>query len=232
MILQVALLPLALSQELCPNSTFDKETIEEFVVGHINDQRYKLLRGLQLNGPWQGKDKWTAETQGYGKKLPTGKTMNKLEWSCNLEKRAKAALDPKCTDVEPNDPQGKTGLFYKMDIDWGVPELTSAAWAWMEQIEKFAVSDDAISDKQVTFKDHALREYLNLMRPSTKRIGCAEALCVENGVNKYRAFCITDKEPLKDNGVVYKAGNGGCDKGEKCPKGLTCEIGMCAKANP
>ncbi|RCN24121.1 hypothetical protein ANCCAN_30189 [Ancylostoma caninum] len=64
--------------DLCPNSTFDKDVIDELVLGHINDQRYKLLRGLQLNGPWQGKDKWTSETQGYGKKLPKGKTMNKL----------------------------------------------------------------------------------------------------------------------------------------------------------
>ncbi|RCN38983.1 hypothetical protein ANCCAN_15076 [Ancylostoma caninum] len=102
----------------------------------------------------------------------------------------------------------------------------------MEQIEKFAVSDDAISDKQVTFKDHDLREYLNLMKPSTKRIGCAEVLCKENGVNKYRAFCITDREPLKDNDMVYKAGKGGCDKGENCPNGFTCEIGMCARTKP
>ncbi|KAL6732265.1 hypothetical protein Aduo_003042 [Ancylostoma duodenale] len=232
MILQVPLLALASSQELCPDSKFDKEIIDGLVVGHINDLRYRLLSGLQLNGPWQGRDHWTQETQGYGKKLPLGKTMNKLEWNCNLEKKAKAALDPKCTDVEPIAPKGKTGLFYKMDIDWGEPELTSAAWAWMEQIEKFTVSDNAISNKQVIFKDHNLREYLNLMRPSITKIGCAEALCVENGVNKYRAFCLTDKEPLKDNDVVYKAGKGGCDKGQKCPNGYTCERGLCAKAKP
>ncbi|EYB82956.1 hypothetical protein Y032_0346g3142 [Ancylostoma ceylanicum] len=214
---------------ICPNSPFDKEIIEETVIGHFNDMRYRLLKGLQLNGPWQGKDKWTSETQGYGKKLPKGKTMNELVWSCDFEKEAKAALNPKCTNDQPKAPNGKTGLFYKMDIDWDVPEITSAAWAWMEEIEKSAVRDNAISNKAVTFKDAALRQYLNLMRPSITKIGCAEVLCKEKGVNKYRAFCLTDQAPLKDNEVVYEAGKGGCDKGETCPKGLTCKKGLCAK---
>ncbi|RCN29174.1 hypothetical protein ANCCAN_25070 [Ancylostoma caninum] len=107
------LLPLASSQGLCPGSPFDEETIKESVVGHINDHRYKLLKGLQPNGPWQDRDKWTSETQGYGKKLPMAKTMNEVEWNCNLEKKAKALLDPQCTDDEPKAPKGKTGLFYK-----------------------------------------------------------------------------------------------------------------------
>ncbi|RCN39004.1 hypothetical protein ANCCAN_15097, partial [Ancylostoma caninum] len=98
--------------EICSKSTFDKDIIEENVLGHINDQRYRLLRGLQQNGPWQGRDKWTNKTQGYGKALPKGKTMNELKWSCDLEKEAKTALNPKCTSDQPKAPSGKTGLFY------------------------------------------------------------------------------------------------------------------------
>ncbi|KAL6732244.1 hypothetical protein Aduo_003024 [Ancylostoma duodenale] len=220
----------SLLSEICPNSTFDQEIIEENVLSHINDQRYRLLSGQQLNGPWQGRDKWTKETQGYGKPLPKGKTMNALKWSCDLEKQAKAALNPKCTSDQPKTPAKKTGVFYRMDIDWEEPELTSAAWAWTKEIDESAVSSNAISNKAVTFKDSALREYLNLMRSSTTKIGCAEVLCKENGMNKYRAFCLTDKPPLKDNEVVYEAGKGGCDKGEKCPNGFTCKKGLCAKS--
>ncbi|RCN52746.1 hypothetical protein ANCCAN_01122, partial [Ancylostoma caninum] len=213
---------------LCPDSPFDKDTIETYIVGDINDKRYRILKGLQLNGPWQGEDKWTSETQGYGKKLPMGKTMNEVEYDCPLEKEAKAALNPNCTYDIPNAPAGKTGIFYSKDIDYDVPEITSAVSEWMEEIENFAVSDIAISDKEVTFKDNALREYLSLMRPSITKIGCAEVLCKDNGMNKYRAFCLTDQPALKADDVVYEAGKGGCDEGEKCQQGKCDTFGMCS----
>ncbi|EPB69044.1 hypothetical protein ANCCEY_11861 [Ancylostoma ceylanicum] len=231
---EVFLLPVASSQTqaqvpmICPNSPFEKEYIDDYVVGKINDERYALLAGLTLNGPWQGRDKWTPETQGYGKKLPKGKTMNNLVYSCELEKEADAALNHTCSYNEPNAPAGKTGIFYSMDIDWDVPEMMSAAWAWMEEIEHFAVSDHAISDKAVTFHDLAIRQYLNLMRSNITKIGCAEALCKENGLNKYRAYCLIDQPPLKIGDIIYEAGSGGCDKGEHCPQGTKCgQFGMC-----
>ncbi|EYC12974.1 hypothetical protein Y032_0045g1193 [Ancylostoma ceylanicum] len=76
--LQVFLLPLASPQNVCPNSTFDKEYIDDYVVGKINDERYGLLAGLTINGPWQGRDNWDPEKQGYGKKLPKGRRMYQL----------------------------------------------------------------------------------------------------------------------------------------------------------
>ncbi|RCN48429.1 hypothetical protein ANCCAN_05424 [Ancylostoma caninum] len=147
---------------LCPNSTFDKDIIEEYVIRSINDARYKILSGLQLNGPWQGRDEWSSETQGYGKKLPLGKTMNLVEYDCQLEQEAKAALNPNCTYDIPNAPVGKTGIFYNKDIDWDVPEIGSAVAEWLEEIDEFAVSDHAISDTNVTFQDNTLREYLSV----------------------------------------------------------------------
>ncbi|EYC12949.1 hypothetical protein Y032_0045g1175 [Ancylostoma ceylanicum] len=67
-----------LFSDVCPNSSFEQEYIDDYIVGKINDERYGLLAGLTLNGPWQGKDKWTPETQGYGKKLPKGRRMYQL----------------------------------------------------------------------------------------------------------------------------------------------------------
>ncbi|EPB69042.1 hypothetical protein ANCCEY_11859 [Ancylostoma ceylanicum] len=214
-------------RRICQNSSFDADIIDVNVIGEINDKRYEVLRGLVINGPWQGKDKWTPETQGYGKKLPKAKTMNNLVYDCELEKEAKTLLDPKCTDVEPTAPTGKTGIFYSKDMDWDVPDITSAVTEWMEEISEFAVSDIAITDKEVTFKDNALREYLNLMRPNLTKIGCAEVLCNDKGMSKYRAFCLTDQSPLKLDDVVYEAGNGGCKEGEQCPQGSCDQFGMC-----
>lgn len=67
----------SISDPICPDSPFEKDIIEHNVVGHINDYRFLLLRGLQPNGPWNGK--------GYGKQLPKGRTMNKMVgWNLNL----------------------------------------------------------------------------------------------------------------------------------------------------
>lgn len=49
-----------------------------------------------------------------------------------------------------------------MDIDWGEPDIVSAVSSWMEEITQFPVSDYAITQNEVKFRDLAIREYLNV----------------------------------------------------------------------
>ncbi|KAK6726237.1 hypothetical protein RB195_004513 [Necator americanus] len=206
---------------LCKGGTYDEEYIHDYVVQSINDHRYTLLRGTELNGPWNGK--------GYGKKFPRAKTMNKLEYSCNLEKKAFALLDKSCSTNTPTGPNGTAALFYHNDVDFDDPELYSAIWDWSEQIREFAVSDDAITKKQVVYKDkdRNLYEYLTFMRAAISKIGCADITCRDGDLRKYRAVCLVNRDPLKDGDVVFKAGLGGCKNGETCRNGVCDEFGLC-----
>ncbi|KAK6730219.1 hypothetical protein RB195_006964 [Necator americanus] len=172
-----------------------------------------LLRGFEPNGQWNG--------TGYGKDLPLPKTMNKVEYNCNLEKKAFALLDQSCSTKAPTGPDGTTALFFHIDVDFDGPELFSAVWDWAKQINKFAVSDVAITNKQVVYKDQDrnLYEYLNLMRAVTSKIGCADITCKDGDLRKYRAVCLLNRNPLTNGAVVYKAGSGGCNKGETCQSG-------------
>ncbi|KAK6730220.1 hypothetical protein RB195_006964 [Necator americanus] len=225
----VLLLPPTLPQDveeckpkpLCKGGTYDEEYIRVYVVQTINNHRQVLLRGFEPNGQWNG--------TGYGKDLPLPKTMNKVEYNCNLEKKAFALLDQSCSTKAPTGPDGTTALFFHIDVDFDGPELFSAVWDWAKQINKFAVSDVAITNKQVVYKDQDrnLYEYLNLMRAVTSKIGCADITCKDGDLRKYRAVCLLNRNPLTNGAVVYKAGSGGCNKGETCQSGVCDQYGFC-----
>ncbi|KAK6727163.1 hypothetical protein RB195_005089 [Necator americanus] len=225
----VLLLPSTLPQNvedttpktLCKGGTYNEEYIRDYVVQPINNHRYALLRGSEPNGPWNG----TA----YGKKFPLPMTMNRLEYDCSLEEKAFALLAGCCSKDTPASPTGTTALTYRIDLDYDDPELFLAVWGWTNQINKFAVSDNAIADKRVVFKnnDRDLYDYLHLMRAVSSKIGCADISCSRGDVRIYRAICLLNKNPLADGGVVYNVGLGGCAKGGTCQEGVCDQFGFC-----
>ncbi|EYC12905.1 hypothetical protein Y032_0045g1150 [Ancylostoma ceylanicum] len=108
-----------------------------------------------------------------------------------------------------------------MDIDWDEPDILTAMDSWTNEINEFAMQQ--VGTDKVIYRDPVVRNWLNLIRPDITKIGCAEITCVENGLNKYRAYCLVDKAPLKLGDVVYEVGKGGCKNGEKCPSGFKCD---------
>ncbi|ETN86810.1 hypothetical protein NECAME_05802 [Necator americanus] len=225
----VLLLPPTLPQDvedttpkpLCEGGTYNEKYIRDYVVQTINNHRYALLRGSALNGPWNG--------TVYGKKFPLAMTMDRLEYNCNLEKKAFALMGECCSTKAPTAPDGTTALFYQIDQDFDDHELFSAVWNWTKQINKFAVSDDAIRAKQVVYrnKDRNLYEYLTLVRAVSSKIGCADITCRRGNSIKYIALCLLNRNPLTDGAVVYKVGLGGCNRGETCQNGICDQFGFC-----
>ncbi|KAK6726271.1 hypothetical protein RB195_004534 [Necator americanus] len=204
-------------EPMCKGGRYDKKYIRGKVLAIINERRGDLAAGWEANGPFNGKS--------YGKQPPEAEAMNKMEYSCSLERMAFALLDQSCSTNTPTAPNGMTALFYHDDAKHNF-DLMSAIWKWDSQIEKFTISDEAITDEQVVYKnkDHNLWEYLNLMRDTTSEMGCAEITCRDGDLRKYRAVCLLNNSPLKDGDVVYKAGNGGCNTLEKCRRGGLCEF--------
>ncbi|RCN53108.1 hypothetical protein ANCCAN_00659 [Ancylostoma caninum] len=82
---------------------FPKDNLDAFV-SELNRRRKLMVEGNQQNGP-----------QGNGN-LPKGENVREMEWSCNLEKKAIAALNltcpTECPTQSPNVPDGTTGFFY------------------------------------------------------------------------------------------------------------------------
>ncbi|KIH62813.1 SCP-like protein [Ancylostoma duodenale] len=192
----------------------DKNVIEEYIVRNMNrNARYLLLSGKQNNGPG-------------GPMFPKGKYMNNVRWACKLEKQAIAALGTKCGYDEPKAPAGMSGMFFNLDIDWDEPDIYTAMHSWANEINEFAMQNVGKTD--VKYDNPQVRNWVNLVRPDITKIGCADITCVENGLNKYRAYCLVDKPPLNLGQVMYEAGNGGCKYGESCAAGFKCDkYGFC-----
>ncbi|ETN77742.1 hypothetical protein NECAME_10834 [Necator americanus] len=303
-IFQVLVFPPTLSyndvslKPMCKGGRYDTKYIRGKVLAIINERRGDLAAGWETNGPFNGKS--------YGKQPPEAEAMNKMDYSCSLERMAFALLDQSCSTNTPTAPNGMTALFYHDDAKHNF-DLMSAIWKWDSQIEKFTISDEAITDEQVVYKnkdhnlweylnlmrdttsemgcaeitcrdgdlrkyrvvcllnnssdaegyfglmsavldwdsqimrfaisgeaitdeqvvyknkDHNLWEYLNLMRDTTSEIGCADITCRDGDLRKYRAICLLNNSPLTDGDVIYKLGDGGCNRNGICRKGGVCD---------
>ncbi|KAL6732280.1 hypothetical protein Aduo_003054 [Ancylostoma duodenale] len=138
-----------------------------------------------------------------GPKFPKAKYMNNVRWA-----------------------SGMSGMFFNLDIDWDEPDIYTAMHSWANEINEFAMQNVGKTD--VKYDNPQVRNWVNLVRPDITKIGCAEITCVENGINKFRAYCLVDKPPLSLGQVMYEAGNGGCKYGESCAAGFKCDkYGFC-----
>ncbi|KAK6727146.1 hypothetical protein RB195_005077 [Necator americanus] len=210
------------SKTLCTGGTYNEEYIRDYFVHTINNHRYALLRGSEQNGPWN-------ETANR-KKFPLAKTMNRIEYDCNLEQKAFALLGQCCSTDFPSGPAGTAAIYYDTDLDGSDDaDLFKAVWHWTKEISKFAVSDDAFTAKQVVYRndDWRLYDYLNLVRAASSKIGCADITCRRRDMRRYRAVCLLNRNPLTDRDIIYKTGLGGCNKGETCQSGVCDQFGFC-----
>ncbi|RCN44513.1 SCP-like protein [Ancylostoma caninum] len=197
--LAVSILPSALSQEFeeVPYCKDGGKALMEEVISHtvrnIDSARYKLEKGIQWNGPTTNKVTF----------LPKAKNFTKVLWNCKLEKDAMTLLGNKCPETAPKTPAAHTGLFFKRDGFEGLSYI-SAIDTWLDQINRFPLIPAAITGKTVTYQgDLKTFNYVNLIRQGITAIGCAQATCTVNGIEKYRAYCLINRPPLTKGQVVY-----------------------------
>ncbi|CAJ0595448.1 unnamed protein product [Cylicocyclus nassatus] len=213
---------------LCPNGKMDEYTIDDFIVRNLNvNYRLQLLKGVEK----------------IGTTMPKGKVMKALQWDCDLEQAAINALPANCPEDKPVALANKTGIFYSLNI--GIqPDILTAMDFWTSEKKKVSVNVDGTA---VRYVNSSVTNYLNLMRSTASKIGCAEHTCKEGDLYKFRAYCITNaplahnisvhvktenrlnsSSPLQNNDVMYEVGNGGCLKGDNCPTGSNCvTFGLC-----
>ncbi|RCN44956.1 hypothetical protein ANCCAN_09060 [Ancylostoma caninum] len=160
-----------------------------------------------------------------------------LEWSCNLEEKAIAALSTmkcptQCPTYSPSDkdgpsaiPNGTTGFFDCQDVKKGYEPMGN----WLSEMDKNGIDQDPDPNVRVMYGGKN-RNYCNLIRYDAYRIGCAEKECDKTKLT----FCLTNQPPLQEKDVVYYAGNGACPTGMcySTTGGCNFESGLCFPPQP
>ncbi|KAL6726634.1 hypothetical protein Aduo_008587 [Ancylostoma duodenale] len=184
------------------------------LVNEINARRTSMVNGKQRNG------RYTL--------LPIGENVLEMKWSCRLEWLALEALNrtkDKCPTEWPEAPNGTTGFFdYRDHVEEGDIGLNIMK-QWLSEIDKTKMPLNEHWKSPVWYRG-VNRNYSNLVRYDSPRIGCAELECK----GKHAMFCLTDKPPLeKDKDIVYYYGNGACPIGEcRAPtNGCSKKTGLC-----
>ncbi|EYB88743.1 hypothetical protein Y032_0242g3428 [Ancylostoma ceylanicum] len=146
------------------------------LIKEINARRTSMVNGTQDN------KKYTL--------LPIGENVLEMQWSCYLEHLASDALNKtkdRCP-TEPPTPNGMTGFFDyrgKIEGDVGLDIMKH----WLSEIDRTKMPLNEHWQSPVWYRG-VNRNYSNLVRHDSWRIGCAELQC--NG-EKTAMFCLADK---------------------------------------
>ncbi|EYB88734.1 hypothetical protein Y032_0242g3420 [Ancylostoma ceylanicum] len=146
------------------------------------------------------------------------------EWSCDLENKAIVMLNQKCKNEQVSSPRGTTAFYYQ-------DNERDAIEVWLSEINDTSIDLHDDPEAYVTCRGKSeLINYCNLVRYDASRIGCATKECD----GKKSVFCLTNKEQLKTEDVLYYWGKGACPKGSCRPPTYGCNhhIGLCFKPLP
>ncbi|EYC17631.1 hypothetical protein Y032_0030g2183 [Ancylostoma ceylanicum] len=149
---------------------FPKGKSEE-IVKKINERRRVMVEGNQRNGK-------------SGLNLPTGENVMEMEWNCDLERKAMAALGGTCPTQSPSAPSGTTGFFDYKDVGIERDSLN----LWLSEIE----NDNIVlyENREAPVKYNGVnKNYCNLVRYDASQIGCAATECG----GKRSLFCLIDR---------------------------------------
>ncbi|CAJ0602051.1 unnamed protein product [Cylicocyclus nassatus] len=202
----------------CSGGSFTESQITCKILSFINHYRFALANGMQQNG------RCSSDRRTVCRSLPEARDMNKLRWSCDLERIARAAIT-NCSSDAPNTGHGYVFLS-SYDRHHNIP-ITS-----MLHKHHSAINHHSFSSVYggVTYldADRKLKGYANLMRSTATEIGCARQVCHNPGQpSVLNLYCITNQPDLKHGDKVYEAGSGSCD----CSN-FRDPIGLCTVSRP
>ncbi|EPB78970.1 hypothetical protein ANCCEY_01925 [Ancylostoma ceylanicum] len=168
----------------CPNGEALEEEVSQ-VEGPVNDLRWSLINGTQRNGP-------------NGTIMPKPEWLGEVMWNCSLEREAIHLLEYECSRkaLVTSD---RTVLLISVTGDRQSP-FVSAMRVWTNELNKTAMEKSAIGNDSVTYDGNVLlRDYANLARANTTRIGCAQKSCSQIGASPGRPT-----SPLVKGEVIYE----------------------------
>ncbi|VDL80240.1 unnamed protein product [Nippostrongylus brasiliensis] len=171
----------------CSGSTMTPDE-RQSVLTSYNIARLKAARGFYFR---------------TGTKLPTAKNMRALTWDCELEKLAeKSALT--CDD-RPLPVAYYANNFRYMQAS--IPNKLSALEPTVQPTEDPSGGFTTQSSSVVYNGNPIYKDYANIMRSDTSKIGCSVRVCANDGVTVQTGVCVFDTpSELALGNVKYKSG--------------------------
>ncbi|WKX94580.1 hypothetical protein Q1695_011675 [Nippostrongylus brasiliensis] len=123
-----------------------------------------------------------------GTKLPTAKNMRALTWDCELEKLAEEAAYS-CSDKQ-RPTAGYAQHFRHMLAS--IPNKVSALEPTVQPTEDPSGGFTTQSSSVVYNGNPIYKNYANIMRSDTSKIGCSVRVCARNGVAVQTGVCLFD----------------------------------------
>ncbi|WKX94568.1 hypothetical protein Q1695_011670 [Nippostrongylus brasiliensis] len=182
----------------CSGSTMTPDE-RQSVLTMYNIARLKAARGFYFR---------------TGTKLPTAKNMRALTWDCELEKLAEKSVHP-CGD-RPIPVAYYANNFRYMRAS--IPNKLSALEPPVQPTEDPSGGFTTQSSSVVYNGNPIYKNYANIMRSDTKKIGCSVRVCAADGVTVQAGVCVFDAPEMEKGGKVYEVGKP-CQTSEECPHG-------------
>ncbi|VDL62331.1 unnamed protein product [Nippostrongylus brasiliensis] len=156
-----------------------------------------------------------------GTKLPTAKNMRALTWDCELEKLAeKSALT--CDDRPLPVPYYAYNFRFMLA---SIPNKLSALEPAVQPTEDPSGGFTTQSSSVVYNGNPIYKNYANIMRSDTSKIGCSVRVCGRRGVIVQIGVCVFDTPEMEKGGKVYEVGKP-CQTSEECPHGDDVCVGQ------
>ncbi|CAJ0602108.1 unnamed protein product [Cylicocyclus nassatus] len=165
--------------------------------------------------------------------FPAGKTMQKIKWNCELEKKAKTALEtvaPATCLAGPTAPADNAAIYHTDAAGAALDVLVQGMLGKVDTLAKATDFDENNGNVVVVAPNGAM----DLIRSDTTEIGCAVKECDDDAtpaVKHSNVYCLTNQKALAKDDSIYPLSGGGCKADADCAadKNETCDttLGLC-----
>ncbi|CAJ0602058.1 unnamed protein product [Cylicocyclus nassatus] len=198
----------------CSGGSLTESQINCQILSFINHKRFALANGMQRNG----------YCEQNCELLPRAKNMNKLAWSCDLERKALDAV--KCSWGEPPDNGHGFAFVSEYDYEDSMSDIVRALVSKIDYSNFTLVNYEGVVYSGSS-SERLMKGYANLMRSTATKIGCVHKICYDFGTPIFNFYCITDQPDIKEGDKIYETGSGSCDCADFCDS-----TGLCTVSRP
>ncbi|CAJ0592112.1 unnamed protein product [Cylicocyclus nassatus] len=187
------------------------DAIRDQILNYHNAARLRVARGVEPNNV------------GY---LNPAKNMYRLDWDCDMERQAQAAIASCPSTLETWSNMAQNLQWYTSSGSFSDPatQINSALNTWWGAARQYGVTDS-----KNRYRNSNLYSFANMVFPETTKIGCAYRIC-PGATNTMTITCLYNGIGYFTNQVMWETGSA-CVTGADCTTYpySGCSGGLCIK---